>query len=125
VRATDRIAGLSGSAPGATGESAPVPGATPATAPQSTSWYVVSGAPTDARALAAAALTPEKAATCVGMLTDGDGTQALAVDAGTWQGRPALMVILPTKRDAASLDVIVVTRDCSPDFLTFQRIPRP
>ena len=58
-------------------------------------------------------------------LTDGDGTVALAVDAGTWTGKDALMVILPTKGDATSLDVIVVTRDCSPNFLTFQRIPRP
>jgi hypothetical protein len=82
-------------------------------------------APTDARALEAATLTPDKVASCVRTLTDGDGTQALAVDAGTWQGKAALLVILPTQGDATSLDVIVVTRDCSPDFLTFQRIPRP
>jgi hypothetical protein len=85
----------------------------------------VAAAATAARTLAAAALTPDKAAACVSTLTDGDGTQALAVDAGTWQGKAALMVILPTKGDATSLDVIVVTRDCSPSFLTFQRIPRP
>jgi hypothetical protein len=125
VKATDRTAALSGSGTDATGESAPAPGATPATAPQSTTGYTVGAAPTDARALAAAALTPEKVTACVGTLTDGDGTQALAVDAGTWLGTAALMVILPTKGDTASLDVIVVTRDCSPNFLTFQRIPRP
>ena len=49
----------------------------------------------------------------------------MAVDAGTWAGTPALMVILPTTDDPSSLDVFVVTRDCSPTFLTFVRIPRP
>jgi hypothetical protein len=101
------------------------PVATPAPSLAPASGYGVLAAPTDARALAAAALTTDKVAACVKTLTDGDGTVALAVDAGTWTGKDALMVILPTKGDATSLDVIVVTRDCSPDFLTFQRIPRP
>ncbi len=105
--------------------STPAPQATPTATDQRTSAYSLAAAPTDARALEAATLTPEKVAACVSTLTDGDGTHALAVDAGTWQGKAALMVILPTKGDATSLDVIVVTRDCSPDFLTFQRIPRP
>jgi hypothetical protein len=87
--------------------------------------YSVEAAPTDTRSLAAASLTPDAIAACVSTLTDGDGTQAVAVDAGTWEGKAALMVILPTKGDAANLDVFVVTRACSPDFLTFQRIPRP
>ena len=101
------------------------PVATPAPTVAPASGYGVGAAPTDARALAAAALTTDKVAACVKTLTDGDGTQALAVDAGTWKGKDALLVVLPTKGDATSLDVLVVTRDCSPSFLTFQRIPRP
>jgi hypothetical protein len=120
VKAADATAGS------VTGEgSTPGPAASPVTTTQATGAYSVAAAPTDARALASATVTTDKVASCVATLTDGDGTQAVAVDAGTWQGKPALLVILPTKGDATSLDVLVVTRDCSPSFLTFQRIPRP
>ena len=113
------LAGISLGAVKAADATAPVETA------QGSSGYVVSAAPTDTRSLAAAAVTTDKVAACVKTLTGGDGTQAVAVDAGTWEGKAALLVILPTQGDSATLDVIVVTRDCSPSFLTFQRIPRP
>ncbi len=74
----------------------------------------------------AAALTPDAATLCVRVLTDGDGTTALAVDSGSYAGHPAIVVVVPTQGDPASLDVFVVKPGCgtgSADILEFQRIP--
>ena len=55
-----------------------------------------------------AALTADAAAGCVRALTEGDGSTALAVDSGSYQGQPAVVVVIPTKGDPTSLDVFVV-----------------
>lgn len=73
-----------------------------------------------------AALTADAAAGCVRALTEGDGSTALAVDSGSYQGQPAVVVVIPTKGDPTSLDVFVVRPDCSPGSTTireFRHIP--
>ena len=64
--------------------------------------------------------------TCVRAITDNDGSTALAVDSGSYAGRPAVVVVLPTQGDVTRLDVFVVTPACAsgtPDIIEFQRVP--
>lgn len=66
---------------------------------------------------------------CVAALTGTTGVVPVAVDTGRYAGKPAVVVVLPTTGDAASLDVWVVGPGCGtapePDVLEFQRIDRP
>jgi len=66
---------------------------------------------------------PGAAAACVNALTDGETSSALAIDAGTFAGKPALVVVVPTQGDPSTLDVFVVSLDCSPSFVEFERVP--
>lgn len=83
-------------------------------------------ASTTSRAFVALSVTA--AADCVRQLTQGDGSVALAVDTGLYDGQPALVVVIPTHGDPSKLDVWVVKTTCtatSADLLEFQRIPAP
>ena len=66
---------------------------------------------------------PGAAAACVNALTAGETSDALAIDAGTFAGKPALVVVVPTQGDPSTLDVFVVPLDCSPSFVDFERVP--
>lgn len=72
------------------------------------------------------AFTPDNATVCVRAITDGGTSVALAVDSGSYAGRPAVVVVVPTQGDPTQLDVFVVKPDCAagtPDIVEFQRIP--
>ena len=51
-----------------------------------------------------------------------------AIDAGTYDGRPALIVVLPNKEDPKVYDVFVVGAKCGQgndaDFIAYRRVPR-
>jgi hypothetical protein len=75
-----------------------------------------------------AALMPRDAALtrCIDELSGVPGTRPVAIDVGTFNGKPALVVVLPSTDDPASLDVIVVPVNCtSSDFAQLVRVPRP
>lgn len=74
----------------------------------------------------AAALTADTAASCVRALTENDGSTAVAVDSGSYDGQPAIVVVVPPPDAPGSLDVFVVKPGCgadTADLLEFQRIP--
>jgi len=75
-----------------------------------------------------AALMPRDAALtrCIDELSGVPGTRPVAIDVGTYNGKPALVVVLPSTDDPASLDVLVVPVNCtSSDFAQLVRVPRP
>ena len=75
-----------------------------------------------------AALVPQGAALtrCIDELSGTPGTTPVAIDVGTYNDKPALVVVLPSADDPASLDVIVVPANCtSSDFAQLVRVPRP
>lgn len=114
------------STPGAPGAAATVP-ALPS--PESTS-ALTSGGDTATRSATGATLQPmalalDKAASCVTTLTDGDGSTAVAIDSGTYNGKAALVVVVTDPEDPAALRVFVTGPDCSPDFLQYQQIAKP
>jgi hypothetical protein len=62
---------------------------------------------------------------CVTQLNEGP-TTPLSVDLGTWSGKPAAVIVLPTKGDEKTVDVFVVAEGCPPgDLLYFTRAARP
>ena len=66
-------------------------------------------------------------AECVGALNDGPVTP-VAVDLASWQGNPAVVIVLPTPDDAATVDAWVVGPDCGQadaHVLYFARAARP
>jgi hypothetical protein len=67
-------------------------------------------------------------AACVTSLTGGTSVEPVVVDEGSYGGKPAQIVVLPTEGDPASLDVWVVAPGCGtgpePTVLEFQRIAR-
>jgi hypothetical protein len=67
----------------------------------------------------------DKAWSCVAALTDGDGSSAVAIDSGTFNGKGALVVVVTDPEDAAALRVFVTAPDCSPNFFKFQQIAKP
>jgi len=67
----------------------------------------------------------DKAASCVTALTDGDGSSAVAIDSGTFNGKAALVVVVTDPQDPAALRVFVTAPDCSPNFVQFQQIAKP
>jgi hypothetical protein len=74
------------------------------------------------------ALTQAGLPSCVEQLSGRPGVVPLAADTGTYDGRPALVVILPTDRDPTSLDVWVIGPVCTAttaDLYEFRRIPVP
>jgi hypothetical protein len=65
---------------------------------------------------------------CLAQLTGGSTTAAVAVDRGTFEGKPADIVVVPTENDPTSLDVWVLAPGCTAanaDVLNFSRIARP
>jgi hypothetical protein len=101
----------------------PSPASAPATSTGETATRSAEGT-TDAT-LAPTAFSLEKAASCVTALTDGDGSSAVAIDSGTFNGKAALVVVVTDPGDPASLRVFVTAPDCSPDFLQYQQIAKP
>ena len=89
------------------------------------------GGESSARSLAAEATGrlaggPELAE-CVTALNDGPVTP-LGVDLATWQGAPAVVIVLPTPDDPATVDEWVVGPQCSQQdaqVLYFARVARP
>jgi hypothetical protein len=64
-------------------------------------------------------------AACVANLAQGRVTP-LAVDAASFDGKPATIIVLPTAGDASTVDVYVVAPDCPEGtFVAWQRVPRP
>jgi hypothetical protein len=68
-------------------------------------------------------------APCIAALEEGiTAVTPYAIDAGTYDGRPALIVVLPNKEDAAYYDVFVVGAKCGQgndaDFIAYRRVPR-
>lgn len=68
-------------------------------------------------------------APCIAALEEGiTAVTPFAIDAGTYDGRPALIVVLPNKEDAKSYDVFVVGAKCGQgndaDFIAYKRVPR-
>jgi hypothetical protein len=74
------------------------------------------------------ALSATAAAACVSSLTQDDGSVAIAVDSGSYEGKPALVVVVPSREDPTSLNVWVVPPTCSATSSTFfawESIPAP
>lgn len=66
--------------------------------------------------------------TCVTELAGRPSVRPLAVDFGSYAGRPAAVVVLPETGSPALLDVWVVGHGCTtgdPQLLYFTRLPRP
>ena len=68
-------------------------------------------------------------APCIATLeADITAVTPFAIDAGTYDGRPALIVVLPNKEDAAYYDVFIVGAKCGQgndaDFIAYRRVPR-
>lgn len=66
-------------------------------------------------------------AECVTALNDGPVTP-LGVDLASWQGNPAVVIVLPTPGDASTVDTWVVGPECSQadaTVLYFARVARP
>jgi hypothetical protein len=124
----------SGSAYSATGLSAQVKSLVGGQAPAVSSPTSDTGSeptPTGSRSALYAAAAPTGAVLdrCLQLLTTSATPPApVAVDSGTYEGKPALVVVLPTEDDPASLDVFVVAPGCGtaaePDLYEFQRIAR-
>lgn len=118
-----------------------VSGKVPAAAPESTRSPVATGA-TASPGTGTDGATPQPSRNplmslpvgsvldrCVQLITTSATPPApVAVDSGTYEGKPALVIVLPSEDDATSLDVFVVSPDCGqgsePDLYEFQRVPR-
>ena len=102
-------------ADGAVGPQAPAgtPEVAPSTSPA-----------TGARSL----LTTGTLAACLEQLTGRPGAQPLAVDQGSFEGKPADVVVLPSPDDATRLEVWVIGPGCtreSVELYEFRTIPSP
>lgn len=65
---------------------------------------------------------------CVEQLAGATGIEPVVVDRAVYEGRSALVVVLVTTGDPSTLDIFVVSPDCtrdSGDVLEFQRVPAP
>ncbi len=70
--------------------------------------------------------TAQTVTACVRQLTGVDGVTALAVDRGTYEGKPVDVVVLPTPGDPSTLDVWVIKPGCTATDVTlyvFRPIP--
>ena len=73
--------------------------------------------------------TVDTLAPCIAALeADITAVTPFAIDAGTYDGRPALIVVLPNKEDAKYYDVFIVGAKCGQgngaDFIAYRRVPR-
>ena len=76
----------------------------------------------------ALSLTSSTLASCVTQLTGRSDVVAVLVDHGTFEGKPADIVVVPTEGDPSTLDVWVIAPGCSAtaaDLYMFSRIPAP
>jgi hypothetical protein len=120
AQAAALVAGRAPVAPSSDSTVASVP------SPESSPWLTSGETPTRSSAYEAAVPLPaERAATCVSGLTDGDGSTAVAIDSGRFNGKAALVVVVTDPEDPAALRVFVTAADCSPNFLQYQQIARP
>ncbi|MDP9433912.1 MAG: hypothetical protein M3P93_01395, partial [Actinomycetota bacterium] len=70
---------------------------------------------------------PDELAGCLSAVTGPDAPQPLAVDYATFEGRPALLVVLPSARPG-KVDAYVVGAGCragDDQTLFFTRVDRP
>jgi hypothetical protein len=73
-----------------------------------------------------ALLTSQTVTACVANLTQRTGVLAIVIDQGTYNGRPANVVVLPSEDDPKTLDVWVIGPGCtadSVDLYEWRRIP--
>ena len=117
--------------PSAAGAPAPTPsgaglGATAASAPRDASVGRVTTGTYSNQALRALAPSGALLSACIDQFAGKPGVQAIAVDVGTFNGQPALVLVFPSVDDPASLDVFVVPASCrATDSVQLVRIPRP
>lgn len=86
------------------------------------------GMGTGAGGAAGPAPTGDVLDSCLAALTGVQGTVPVAVDSGSYDGKPALVVVVPAPDGMPSLDVWVVAPTCGsaePTVYEFVRLPRP
>ena len=69
---------------------------------------------------------PQRLVSCLTEVAGGTTRMVLAVDAGTYQGQPAVAIVLPSE-DPTKVEVYVVAPDCSATdakLLYFANVPR-
>jgi hypothetical protein len=84
--------------------------------------------PTDQAGVAALIENPTARQACINALKEPAGTEPIAVDAGTFNGSPAVAFLFPSSAAANHVDIYVVGPKCSahePNVLLFDRLPRP
>ncbi len=105
---------------------ATAPSADPTTSPETTiepTSTALSASPT--QRAEAAAITPEDLPGCIDQLTEGQGGEPVLVDQGTYNGKDAALIVLPS--DDGAFDVWVVAAGCDSDtaeVLDFRRVTR-
>lgn len=73
-------------------------------------------------------LTADSLVGCVDEITEGEGGEPLLVDQGSYDGKAAIVIVLPALDEAGSVDVWVVAAGCSTGTATiydFRRLPTP
>jgi hypothetical protein len=93
-------------------EPSPEDTATPSDAPPATP----SGTPLDsasANVLLKLTAGPAAAQACLESYLDAPGIMPLAIDIGTWDGKPAAVIVLPNEFDPTAADVFVIDPDCT------------
>jgi hypothetical protein len=73
-------------------------------------------------------LSPATLPACLEQLTGAPGAVPLAIDQGTYEGKPADVVVLPSPDDAARLEVWVIGPGCTREnveMYEFRTIPAP
>lgn len=104
---------------------ATAPSADPTTSPETTIEPTATSAVTGSPRVEAAAITPEALPGCIDQLTEGQGGEPVLVDQGTYNGKDAALIVLPS--DDGAYDVWVVAAGCDGDtaeILDFRRVTR-
>jgi hypothetical protein len=73
-------------------------------------------------------LTAESLDACIERITEGDGGEPLLVDQGSYDGRAAIVIVLPALDAERAVDVWVVTAPCDAatgDVVDFRRLDAP
>ena len=84
--------------------------------------------PQPAPATSASLLSPQTLAACVEQLSGRPGVTPVAVDQGTYEGKPADIVVLPAPEDPTQLEVWVVGPGCTKEtslLYEWRTIPAP
>jgi len=105
-----------------------------AEAPEATAAATDSSAPPAPRITATATgapappVTTESLDACIQKITEGDGGEPLLVDQGTYDGREAIVIVLPALDAEGAVDVWVVTAPCDAttgEVVDFRRLDAP